>query len=85
MDWGKRPGTSPVGRWVSGSVSEWICELGGPGASSVGCLGRVKEVVRGVDFRAVLSRPGAQGWGPGEIRAERNGEQGNFSITLAPG
>jgi len=70
---------------VSGSVSEWICELGGPGASSVGCLGRVKEVVRGVDFRAVLSRPGAQGWGPGEIRAERNGEQGNFSITLAPG
>lgn len=44
-----------------GSVGEWICELGGPGASSVGCLGRVEGVVRGVDFRAVLSRPGARG------------------------
>lgn len=66
-------------------MGEWICELGGPGASSVGCLGRVEGVVRGVDFRAVLSRPGAQGWGLGDVRAEGNGEQGSFSIVLAPG
>ena len=85
MDGGKRPGTSPVGQWLSGSVGEWICQMGGPGASSVGFLGRVEGVVRGVDFRAVLSRPGAHGWGPSEIRAEGNGEQGSFSIALAPG
>lgn len=85
MDWGGRPGISPVGRWLSGSVAEWIRGLGGPGASSVGGLGRVEGVVRGVEFRAVLSRPGAQGWGPGEVRAEGNGEQGSLSIALAPG
>ena len=66
-------------------MAEWIRGLGGPGASSVGGLGGVEGVVSGVEFRAVLSRPGAQGWGPGDVRAEGNGEQGSLSIALAPG
>lgn len=42
VGWTGAGGQGPA-LWV---VGEWICELGGPGASSVGCLGRV-EVVRG--------------------------------------
>lgn len=42
-------------------------------------------MVRGVDFRAVLSGPEPRGGDLMGVTAEGNGEQGSFSIALAPG
>lgn len=66
---GGRAGAARLG---TSRVGGWICGLGGPAVCVV--WGGWRVTVSRADFRAVLSGPGAQGWGPGEVRAPGNWE-----------